>query len=545
MYLGSTLVSEGTVNPPETYTRPNDWLTLPDVTGLEKFAGLCAVDGGGTDYIALQCAGAYTVDWGDGTAPQDVATNTTAEHIFDYDALAGTECSRGYRQSIVTIVPQVGQNLTKVDLKFKHSASASAERATGWLDVAVAGTQLTTLQIGGITTVGNRRLEKFSLIGSHAITTFASLFRGCHALQSVTFTASTAAVTSFGRMFQDCYKLANLPFFDVSGMSAGTTTAYYMFTNCFALRSIPAFNWNGNGAATDYMFSSCYSLRDVRMQGFHSTKPYQMFLNCYSLETLPLFDTSTATDFRSMFQGCSSLKTIPTFDTSAGTNFTDMFSGCYSLVELPSLDLQKATNLTTMCNYCYSLESVGDLNPGATTATANTDCSNMFANCTSLRTFGTLSTAKVKTMTSMFSACFSLSEAPAMDTSACTTMNTMFQNCYDLQVVPLYDCTALISVNSLFVNCNALATLPAMNWTNVGITVNGAFTGCVSLASFGITGIKNTFTVASCNLGATALNTLYTNLPTVTGKTVTVTGNPGVAGDDPTIAQAKGWTVTG
>ena len=28
-------------------------------------------------------------------------------------------------------------------------------------------------------------------------------------------------------------------------------------------------------------------------------------------------------------------------------------------------------------------------------------------------------------------------------------------------------------------------------------------------------------------------------------RTITVTGNPGTAGDDPTIAQNKGWTVTG
>jgi hypothetical protein len=52
------------------------------------------------------------------------------------------------------------------------------------------------------------------------------------------------------------------------------------------------------------------------------------------------------------------------------------------------------------------------------------------------------------------------------------------------------------------------------------------------------------FSVASLNLGAAALNEIYTNLPTATA-TITVTGNYGVLGDDPTIAQAKGWTVDG
>ena len=43
----------------------------------------------------------------------------------------------------------------------------------------------------------------------------------------------------------------------------------------------------------------------------------------------------------------------------------------------------------------------------------------------------------------------------------------------------------------------------------------------------------------------TELNAMYTALPTVTGQTVTVTGNYGTASDNPAIATAKGWTVTG
>ena len=47
------------------------------------------------------------------------------------------------------------------------------------------------------------------------------------------------------------------------------------------------------------------------------------------------------------------------------------------------------------------------------------------------------------------------------------------------------------------------------------------------------------------SLSASALNEIYTNLPTKTGQSLTVTGNWGTSGDDPTIATAKGWTVTG
>ena len=57
--------------------------------------------------------------------------------------------------------------------------------------------------------------------------------------------------------------------------------------------------------------------------------------------------------------------------------------------------------------------------------------------------------------------------------------------------------------------------------------------------------LRFTFTVANAKMSATALNEMYSILPIVTGQTVTVTGNYGTTSDDPTIATAKGWTVTG
>lgn len=60
-----------------------------------------------------------------------------------------------------------------------------------------------------------------------------------------------------------------------------------------------------------------------------------------------------------------------------------------------------------------------------------------------------------------------------------------------------------------------------------------------------MTGCGYSISYAGCALSAAALNEIYTNLGTVTGQTITVTGNYGISGDDPTIATAKGWTVTG
>lgn len=50
--------------------------------------------------------------------------------------------------------------------------------------------------------------------------------------------------------------------------------------------------------------------------------------------------------------------------------------------------------------------------------------------------------------------------------------------------------------------------------------------------------------VLYCTMDSTELNRIFTALPTVTSKTIDVRGNPGYDTCDPSIATAKGWTVT-
>ncbi len=71
-----------------------------------------------------------------------------------------------------------------------------------------------------------------------------------------------------------------------------------------------------------------------------------------------------------------------------------------------------------------------------------------------------------------------------------------------------------------------------------------------SLEYIGFTGIQQSFSIANCKFGATALNNIYSSLAVVGAsgagsKTITVTGNWGVVNDTPSIATSKGWTVTG
>jgi len=58
------------------------------------------------------------------------------------------------------------------------------------------------------------------------------------------------------------------------------------------------------------------------------------------------------------------------------------------------------------------------------------------------------------------------------------------------------------------------------------------------------TGWSPQIDVSYCSLDADALNTLFGDLETVTGKTIKITGNPGASTCDTSIATNKGWTVT-
>jgi len=70
------------------------------------------------------------------------------------------------------------------------------------------------------------------------------------------------------------------------------------------------------------------------------------------------------------------------------------------------------------------------------------------------------------------------------------------------------------------------------------------FGSCSSLSKGALSGTKESISYASCKLSGAALDEIYTNLATVTGKTITVSNNWGTASDTPSIATAKGWTVT-
>lgn len=360
----------------DNWARPADWLAIEGRVkiGDQKFVGLHAIFED-SNFVSLSATGNYTVDWGDGKT-ENFASGVLASHTYTYSSFAGTETTGGYRQAVVTVTPQSGQNLTNINLQRKHAQNGLNAYSTGWLDIRMSAPNMTTLVIGG-TVIPQRMLEGFTFLGTNLITDYRRLFQGCSQLQYV-------------------------PLFDTSrGTNFGS-----MFTSCSALKKIPLFVTT-KGTDFSYMFEACASLKNVPLLDTSSGNSFSgMFFGCAALQTVPLLETAKGYDFSMMFSFCTALKTVPLFNLTSGTAFTSMFESCSRLKNVPLFETSNGTDFSYMFQDCTDLQTV----PLFKTS-GGTDFSNMFFGCTLLHTVPAFDTSRGTAFEAMFTNCPSLSKA--------------------------------------------------------------------------------------------------------------------------------------
>ncbi len=496
--------------------------------------------------------------------------------------LDGTATLLPYKQAIVSITPQSTGTLTSLNLNVKHAAiggSILPAYTAGWLDIAIAGTSLATLTIGGVT-VYQGDLEQVKIVGGNSITSMATMFSNCYSLQSVPL-FSTAGVTNMVSMFLNCYSLQSVPLFNTGAVTsmasmfnacsslqsvplfstAGVTNMASMFNACYSLQSVPLFNTVAvtsmssifsscpllqsvplfNTAAVtsmSSMFSSCSSLQSVPLFNTAGvTNMVSMFINCYSLQSVPLFNTGAVTSMASMFNACSSLQSVPLFNTAAVTSMTSMFANCPSLQSVPLFNTAVVTNMSNMFNACFSLQSVPLFNTGAVTT-----MSTMFSGgCFSLQSVPLFNTVAVTDMTSMFSNCSSLQSVPLFNTAAVTSMSTMFNSCPSLQSVPLFNTAAVTSMTNMFNTCRSLQSVPLFNAGLIGFAT-GMFSNSTQLAVGRLNNLKVAISYAGCKLSKTALEDIFNGLGKASGaQTFTIGTNWGAA----PVVSLSGTTTEG
>ena len=281
IYLGSTLVADGSGGA-EAWVRPVDWPALPAVVATDQiFRGLHAVFDDESNFATIRCTGAFTVDWGDGSAAVNVVSNTTAEYNYSYAAGGlGAVTSRGYKTAIVTVTPQAGQTLSVINFSLKHTQSGLVNgHSSQWLDIRLAMNNVGTVTTYVDTSWVHRLLEQFEWVGgSSTQTNFTAFLLGCTSLQQV-------------------------PLFNTA---AGTSFTAFLF-GCTSLQQVPLFNTAAGTNFTAFLQS------------------------CTSLQQVPLFNTAAATNFTAFLFGCTSLQQVPLFNTAAGTSFAGFLQSCPSL----------------------------------------------------------------------------------------------------------------------------------------------------------------------------------------------------------------------
>ena len=455
-----------------SYERPADWLSLP-AAPAQGVHGLLAVHPNNQDrnLLAILCQAAYTVDWGDGVV-EDFASNVQAGHQYDFTTLPANSLStRGYKQVIVKVTPQAGQNLTRCFLSTRHSAwgvSSFFGYSVNWLDLNI---NLPNLGAGAFFTLSSTQgsavlLERCHISSWGALNSAANLFIRCRSLQSLNETEwAMAGIASIAGMFTSCDSLRSL---DCTSWNTSAVTAANSFAaGCARLESFKGKNWNLAACTTlASFFSGCSALSTCEVENWQlrqagATTLELLFNGCEALPSLDLsaWNTSRNTSLRSIFAGCRSwgdFSSIQNWDTSAATRMDAAFSGCGAdTLDLSAWNIAAVTNLADVFNALTRIRVIK---------------------------FPAWPTATVTSIGSLF-----------------CTLNSSLQE-FSIVAGPI-----------TFGNVNALN-----------------FNGCA--------------------LSASQLNAIYSALGDYTGqtgKTIDVRNNFGVTTDNPAIATAKNWTVTG
>jgi hypothetical protein len=253
------------------------------------------------------------------------------------------------------------------------------------------------------------------------------------------------------------------------------------------------------------------------------------------------------------FDGMAALARIDEPGTlfSNVTSLVNVFRSCFALRRLDLSGL--GTAITSIQNAFQNCVSLTELTfPSGTLGSSLTNIASAFSGCSRLASV-TLPSGAFSHVTNAggaFSSCVALMRLsfPSGALVATTSLNNAFGGCSAMRYVEFASAlTAVTDVASIFNGCSVLQHIKFASggFASLSSATTNMFANCPGLARIENCSIPLTFSLLNCRLSAAALDEIYTALPTVSSQTVTVTGNFGTPTDTPSIATAKGWTVTG
>jgi hypothetical protein len=430
-----------------------------------------------------------------------------------------------------------------------------------------ATTITTTSMFGSCTSLEYVKMP--TTVAAGTVFAASGMFSNCRGLKSIIFPTNFDAST-FATIFTGCYSLSSciLP----TSMPS-LTTLNSAFISCENLQEITLPTTVGASITMASTFSTCRSLSKVTIpSGWNLTNLQNTFNNCVTLSQviLPNNAQDNITTMNGMCNGCNSLASIvmPT-SLNGCTSLGAVFNNCFALsnVVFPS-NMNACTSMASALSssgYRGTLQSV----TLPTSMSVCTDFSNCFSNQYSILSI-TLptTTGNVTTYLQTFFACQSVNTItlPTTQSTALTTMVSMFGQCAMLKTVNNEEYLGNPSTAStIYVNGTTTLT-PTMSlissldfYTKFSkLDLGGAGLGAskVQLTSLRIrnngagqyAGTSPQINISYTDLGQAALVQVFNDLPTVTSKTINITGATGAAAltaPERAIATGKGWTITG
>lgn len=327
----------------------------------------------------------------------------------------------------------------------------------------------------------------------------------------------------------------------LSGTSTGASTVLILSM----LERINVVSHNVSNMS--YMLAYNRVMQSVSLSNTSSvTNMSYMFDGCWGLKSVPLFDTSSVTNMQGMFRGCGALKSLPLFNTISVTDMTDMLQGCNVLQSVPFFNTSSVTNMSGMLRNCYSIETIPLFN---TSSVVN--MTNIFLNSQALRILPGLNISKINSVANnnlQVTTIGSLGKAPLLNNR--WTLSFGNTNIGSSELNEMYTSLAVLNPNVVNISGNGSTVTYTVDDITAFVTGRTVTITGVNPSSYNLTNatvgtvdaVSNTFTVSNTTQdtyvsgGVAAIQD---------NRTITVTGNPGITGDNPTIATAKGWTVTG
>lgn len=389
-------------------------------------------------------------------------------------------------------------------------------------------------------------------------------FNLCANLKTITLPTNLNA-TTMNSTFLNNYALcsATLP----TNMS-GLTNMISTFQNCYNLQSVQLPTSVGSAINMSNTFNSCISISGITIpSGWTLGASANIFANCWEAVSLNLPNNTqnSITDLGSAFANCYSLTgaTLPTSLNSC-TSISNMFQNTPNLYSI--------TFPTTM-NSCTTMGSIFDLSgvrsvSFPTSMTSLVTMNAAFQNAFNIETI--VCPASVNSGSTMGSFAFFAQNLksitfPSSVWGVSVLASNMLNTDCNLQTINNLQfwgqsgttSTNYINATTLFTNGSSYTgtldfytKFAKLELQGTSATIKSSLTG-LRLRNTGAgqyAGTSPQINISYTNLSQAALVQVFNDLPTITAKTINITGASGAAALTPAeraIATGKGWTIVG